>query len=314
VNQKTVIYFFCRNADPDKRNTRSVIATLLSQVLGIAAGTLDLNALSKIAERASIMYDSYQNVRMVSVDTLWNTLRVLLEVVPGITCVVDALDECDQGTEERKFLAEKLLELSMSALDIQIIVTSRELEDIRLLGRMNLTEISIQTEDIQHDILAVIEEGVSGSSKLAKLREHVVPAVMRGSDGMFLWAKLMLASLETSTTPRSLLAKLERMPIGLVSIYNRILYETGLNCTDEELQLRQRILSWTIVSYRAFRLDELCVALSVVPGTEELAEGDLILDLRRDIQKLCGPLIYISEQDEVRLVHLCQGGAFKNHG
>jgi tetratricopeptide (TPR) repeat protein len=299
-----VIYFFCQNADPDKRTAKSVVATLLGQLLGLAVANPETCPLDEIVKRASIMFDCYLDVNRVSVDTLWLCLKSLLEFVPELTCIVDGLDECDPGDNDRKFLAEKLLELSRSSLKIQVAITSRDLEDVRLLGMENINEISIQTRDIQHDIQKVVEETVNFSSKLLKVKEQVVPAVISGSEGMFLWAKLMLTTLETSTTQASVLSKLHRMPTGLMSIYNRILHDTGGTLTLEELELRQKRLSWTAISYRPFSVNELCVALSIHAGTTELGDEDLILDMKQEIYKLCGPIIQITQENEVRLVHL----------
>jgi tetratricopeptide (TPR) repeat protein len=302
--ENSVFHFFCRNTDPDKRLTSSILRTLLSQMLSSTAVINGPDAFEEVLSNVWTICETYPDVKVASVDTLWKVFEIVVARLSTPIFLVDALDECDTNGKDREFLVDKLLELTRGFPSVRVIVTSRDMRNLAALPYTAITEIRVQRTDVEEDILTVIKESVALSSKLSSIRDRVVTAVAEGSDGMFLWAKLMLANLETATNLRSVSAKLDRMPSGLSSMYMRILRDIADSLTEEERQLQQKLFSWIVTAFRPLRVSEITVALSITPGIPQLADEDLVLDIRADIKKLCGPLVYVMEDDSIQPIHL----------
>lgn len=299
-----MLHFFCRNTDPDKRSTSSILRTIISQALGSPLLTAGSDSLEEVLEMVWAICETYPDVKLTSVDTLWRMLEIVFGQFSSATIIIDALDECNSHEQDRAFLISRLSELTETHSKFWILVTSGDLQELTTTTGSGIAEIDIQNVDVQDDILAVVEEIVDQSSKLSTIKEKVVPAVAQGSSGMFLWAKLMLANLETAKNLRSVSAKLEKMPTGLSSMYVRILRDIADTLTAEERQFQQKIFSWIVTSFRPLRLSELRIALSITQGNPALAAEDLVLDIRADITKLCGPLVCIREDETIQPIHL----------
>ena len=121
---------------------------------------------------------------------------MILAQFQSVTIVIDGLDEGDAHRQVRIVLTDKLKEFAHSKVDSRVLILSRELQDLERLVGPSMAVISIQEMDVQGNIL--VTEGVTRSAKLSFIKEKVVLPVTDGCRGMFLWACLMLANLETS--------------------------------------------------------------------------------------------------------------------
>src|SRR6266498_3131316 len=122
-----VFHFFCRNSDPDKRSTSSILRTMISQVLSSTAMTDTADNLEEVLEKIWGICETYPDVKLTSVDTLWKMLEIVLGQFSQTTLLIDALDECDAHGQDRAFLIRKLVQLSSSCSNIRVLVTSRDL-------------------------------------------------------------------------------------------------------------------------------------------------------------------------------------------
>ena len=114
-----------------------------------------------------------------SLDDIYSALRDVLTQYPYVHIVVDALDECQNGT--RRQLCTRLFDLQKGA-DMRLMVTSRFVPDVedafRLASRL---EVEASDEDVKQFVVGQIHRlpgCVQRSAALQKLvQERVVEAV-----------------------------------------------------------------------------------------------------------------------------------------
>ena len=82
---------------------------------------------------------------------------------------------------------------------------------------------------------------------------------------MFLWVDLRLATLKRARNRNAVEKMLMDLPVGLNEVYECILITIGQKLSDEELNVRRKILGWVTTAIRLMTLEELSVALAVKP-------------------------------------------------
>lgn len=132
-----VAFFYCEHDNPKKHDPRSLLATLLHQVLRqLPAGPWDGLELDPFSTA-----HSSENL-CSSLETACN----YLERTRPVFLVIDALDECDPATREE--LLPLLISLGHSS---RLLLTSRNEKDIwNALKRFPL--IAITDQDVENDI------------------------------------------------------------------------------------------------------------------------------------------------------------------
>jgi hypothetical protein len=175
-----VAFFYCEHDNPKKHDPRSLLSTLLHQVLRqLPAGPWD-----------GLELDPFSTAH--SSENLCDSLKTacnILERTRPVFLVIDALDECDPATREE--LLPLLISLSH---DSQLLLTSRKKEDIwNTLKRF--PSISITDQDVKNDIHQYVTSKVrlvgdgDSSSRLIEvgdpvLLEEVLRTLREGADGM----------------------------------------------------------------------------------------------------------------------------------
>lgn len=120
-------------------------------------------------------------------------LQSVLELSGQTFFVIDALDECPIGDENdsRTKILALLTELSEWALpNLHILVTSRKEPDIdkALTPLLNLSSISIQTNQVQPDIHRYIKSQIASDPALNKwpslINEEIENTLIENAHGM----------------------------------------------------------------------------------------------------------------------------------
>jgi hypothetical protein len=115
-------------------------------------------------------------------------------------------------------------------------------------------------------------------ASVLELKKHNVPArlvhdieetLIKGSNGMFLWANLILYDLKTSSqiSLHAIRQKLETLPTGLPAVYKSILLAIKL----EDVEATNNILRWVVWSERPLKLEELKIAIAIQPGHRSMS-------------------------------------------
>jgi hypothetical protein len=170
-----VAFFYCEHDNPKKHDSRTLLATLLHQVLGqLSAGPWD-----------GLELDPFSTAH--SLENFLRTACNILERTRPVFLVIDALDECDPAT--RKELLPVLISLGH---DSRLLLTSRNKEDIWNTLK-SFPSIVVTDQDVKDDIHRYISRNVrlagdDGDSSVEVgdpvLQEEVLRTLREGADGM----------------------------------------------------------------------------------------------------------------------------------
>jgi hypothetical protein len=92
--------------------------------------------------------------------------------------------------------------------------------------------------------------------KIGELRGMVVQKLQGKSEGMFLWAKLMIDDLRKSDTPGQVMERLRDLPSGHEKAYRLLFFRLLEQLDNYELVLARNILTFTIAAFRPSEVEE----------------------------------------------------------
>ncbi|KAE9383217.1 hypothetical protein BT96DRAFT_93841, partial [Gymnopus androsaceus JB14] len=225
-------------------------------------------------------------------DLLVQCLKSMLQVLPNVYLVFDALDECPEATRHKDLfpILQKLIGFKKEGF--HLLVTSRPEQDIKKVIMSNLTQdldLAKSQEIIHHvldldkttdhadDIHHYISKKVSMMEDWSTaLRETVQTSLVSKADGMFLLASLQLQTLRRCL-PVTVKEVLEALPSSLSDMYRRVL---------ESIDIANRPLAFHIFECLAYA----CRSLS----PKELAEV-LIVDFEKNGGSMLKPAYRVQD-------------------
>ncbi len=181
-------YFYCDFRDPKKQQVTELLGSLLAQLSAKSDACYNI---------LSALYSEYDaRSRRPGDPALINCLEKMLKIEgqPNIYIIIDALDECPDGSgvvpsrERMLELVEKLVDLHLP--NVHICVTSRPEADIQTsLAPLASRTVSLHDEDGQkRDISNFVRSVVSSDRNMRKRREEdkemVIAALNEKADGM----------------------------------------------------------------------------------------------------------------------------------
>jgi hypothetical protein len=135
-----------------------------------------------------------------------------------------------------------------------------------------------------------------------ELRDEIQDALIKGSNGMFLWVYLILYDLKYSgrTSTHAIRQKLKTLSKSLPDLYRKIL----LAIHPDDLEVANSILRWVVWVERPLTLPELTIAMAMQPEQRSVSDlSEIIeLDLQNLLRSILGALITV-QKDTVYLVH-----------
>ncbi|KAI9879308.1 MAG: hypothetical protein M1830_008959 [Pleopsidium flavum] len=209
-----------------------------------------------------------------------------------VFCVADALDEMDPAAS---LFVDKLAELEHEdPANIKLFVTSRQSDQVepRLRDPLSI-KLKLNRHRIDDDIDVYVRSRASSYAAghptyETEVRKKIEQAVRTKSNGVFLYAKLMLDRI-IGMSPLSqgeLDAELERLPVGLDDLYSSILQEhrrrSGKSQEDQVL-----VLQWVIHAARPLRLLELANVVNLRQGQKGIEIPQV--ESKNMVQRVCGP-------------------------
>lgn len=218
----SLAYFYCSFTEIEKQNSYNLISSLFVQLVGIHPS---------IPNTLSRLHDQHQNGKL-PMDVIKIELQSILKLSGQTFFVIDALDECPIGDEDRsrtKVLA-LLTELSGWALpNLHVLVTSRKEPDIdkALASLVNLSSMSIQTNQVQPDIQKYIKSQLGNDLELkewsSSIKKEVEKTLLEQAQGMFRWVFCQIDSLKKCIRPKDVRDALKSLPKTLDDFYARTL-------------------------------------------------------------------------------------------
>ncbi|VUC31886.1 unnamed protein product [Clonostachys rosea] len=278
-----VLYFFFRQIIETSHAPEALLRDWLDQILRYSPPLQ--------AEIEEEYLQPKRELPSVSMATLWKNLKLALSGLPKVYCVVDALDEMDEGNDG--FL-EALAELAQwRPSNVKIVMTSRPVSRLEPpLRQIQILHLRLEENFVDSDI----------ATYLSKNDQEIIKQAVPGKvNGLFLYAKLAMDSfLREDADVEKVLTKL---PEDLNVMYSDLLQEHALRSgVPHDLQVL--ILSFVTHATRPLRLLEVA---EMINATQQLSLPE---DIRGDMKAIkalvrdaCGPLLEVLPDETLCVIH-----------
>jgi ankyrin repeat protein len=245
-----VIYFFFSDRDECFRTASSLLRSLLKQLLA----TSDLFRHVSDIVRTDSSTDSE--------DSLWEVLEATFHAptFSKIYCIIDALDECDEGS--RGWLLRRIAKLAQVSAQkqgrvLKLFVTSRPVVDIaRKLNSFPCINLRANPSDLK----LLIDSRVATLGNFgAELQEYAAQLLLSRAGRTFLWVSIVLRQLSKISLPSKAEVRriIETSPTDLDELYRTIIDRIMKGNPSQ-----QKLLVWVVYGQRPLTLEELKAALA----------------------------------------------------
>lgn len=298
-----VAYVYCNYKAQADQNAASLLAAILKQLV---------QARWSIAEPVELLHKQHADRgTKPSLEEIFGALQSVLATYSSVYLVVDALDECPDKDGSRHQFLTKLRDLQ-GRTDLRLIATSRFILGIETEFKgMPTLEVRANDEDVKRFVAGQTYQLPKCIQRDVKLKGLVQDKIVEAVDGMFLLARLYTDSLLDKDTVKAVKSTLKRFSRGskdskaLEQVYDEA-YDEAIKRIESQLpgkrERARNVLSWITYAQRQPTTAELCHALAVEPGEEEL-DPDNIPNVE-DIVSVCAGLVTVDEEsDIIRLVH-----------
>ncbi|KAL9025778.1 MAG: hypothetical protein Q9180_007594, partial [Flavoplaca navasiana] len=256
-----VAYIYCNYKAQEEQDASSLLAAILKQLVQSRLSTVEH------IERLHQKHTS-QGTK-ASLDEIHSTLRDVLAHYPTVHVVIDALDECQDGTRHQ-FLAK--FRGLQAGRDVRLMLTARPLPDIEdaFKGALKL-EVKASEKDVKRFVAGQIYRLPRCIQRNPALQDLVQEKIVNAVDGMFLLARLHTDSLLDKRTVKDVKTTLIRLTKGAAALdaaYREALQRIE-GQLDNDRELAKRVLSWITFAKRPLTTAEICFVLAVEPDKAE---------------------------------------------
>ena len=310
TSNRTTCYFFFKDDAADQRSATNAICALLRQLFLAKPDLLRDSILKKLETDGDKFVLSFYD--------LWNILiSVAADQNAGeIVCILDALDECQDG--DRSQLIKEMSNLYVADSNrfrLKFMLTSRPYDHIRrgfwkLENRLSTIHLSgedeVEVEKISREIDLVIESRVEdiGRKRSLELNERaflqrqltLVPS------RTYLWVSLTLDVIENITgfTKGHVRKCISEIPRTVDEAYNKILERSS------DPEKAKRLLHIVIAAMRPLSLEEMSLALVIEESHKSHddieQEQEPEARFRTTVRDLCGLFVTIIDS-KIYLLH-----------
>ncbi|KAK6835207.1 hypothetical protein RU639_002115 [Aspergillus parasiticus] len=308
--ERTVCYFFFKDDFADQRSGTSALSVILRQLFIAQPQLLGDTILDKLDTDGEKLVQSFSE--------LWNILiSVSTNSRAGeIICILDALDECQDGDRNQLISAVTHFYLGPHKnSNLKILMTSRPYDHIRrgfwkLEKELPTIHLSGDSEEevkyISREIDLVIAKRVNDISDQRSLekdeRDMLAQQLTAVENRTYLWVSLTLDVLENIPifTKGNIRRVMQDLPTTVDSAYEKI-----LNRSSDKNKARV-LLHIITAAMRPLSLDELSLALAVSADHKSLtAIRDDVEPkdrFRKTMRDLCGLFVVVIDE-KVYLLH-----------
>ncbi|KAH6880794.1 hypothetical protein B0T10DRAFT_581439 [Thelonectria olida] len=293
-NAQTVCYyFFDRNTSQNSTRFdawRAVVAQLFLRGRG----------LEQIRDICSLALS--ENLDCTSEQEFLDVLRLLVDVLPRVFLVMDGIDECPEAAQ----LLDDICWLC-EAPNLRVALFSRP--NVVPIHRpflvmpipMSKAAVGKDISRFLHRELGLLVESrylpPHAESQLDSLVNHLVCR----SDGMFLWARLMMTYLSSpALTPAQRREFLwQRTPDGIDDLYFKI-FDLIRNQDKPCQQLARKVFLWCIHGFSELTTSQLQELIS----ERSQSTDDQLVDIEHAVVMSCGGLVEKHSDNTVHFIHL----------
>ncbi|KAH7024698.1 uncharacterized protein B0I36DRAFT_274320, partial [Microdochium trichocladiopsis] len=312
-DKETLCYFFFKDDFEDQKTMEGALCCILHQLFTQRPGLMTDNILKRVREAGSRL--------LISFDALWD---ILIEAAhhhqttspekSSIVCVMDALDECSNGTLLMQALTKPHTTTRIPGL--KFLITSRPYGQMRAgfqgLGHIHPTiHLSGESEEevnkIEREIAIVIQQRIEQIGQRfslpAALRRELATKMSNIKNRTYLWVYLVFADLEESDklSLDDFRRTIDRIPPGINEAYDKILRRSG------QVDKVRQILHLVLAAEKPLHLREMATALAFRSESHrtfsELEKDVLSTDqIKVAIREACGLFVIVID-DHVFLMH-----------
>lgn len=241
-SSSSVLYFFCNGNDGEKRENIYVLRTLLAQLLKIDL-SLANHILPIYQQSGRVFADSYQVVS----DAFRTAMAQQQD--HAIYMVIDAVDECCGARDYNGLLAH--LQSCTENTKAKFVITQRDVGKTYEYGYWSATcELTMKPDFASRYIHEYVKQRVQRMAPIANtdLETQVVRQISESSDGLWLYARLMVDEVERAPSEERVKRRLISLPLGLSDLYAQALRSCGARMTDDHRQFAKYLYIWLDVS------------------------------------------------------------------
>ncbi|KAL8668604.1 MAG: hypothetical protein Q9168_006772 [Polycauliona sp. 1 TL-2023] len=285
-----VLYFFFRYANLANRTPKQMIRDWLSQLLDHS--TLLQSRLKDLSEKST----SHESVTFADLSTIFTSAATAL---PKVYCVADALDEMEPGNDWFLHVLAEMGRQKPSTL--KLLLTSRQSPHIEKVYKEPLVlPINLDRRLIDRDIATYIHHRLSGHPMIKSSGDHgemIQSTVQTKSNGLFIYARLMMDEILVHATTTNIESLLQGLPSGMDDMYTTLLSEHSRRSgVASDIQIL--ILQWITHATRPLRLLE--VAELVRSVSQEYGS---IQQTKSTVRSACGPLLTVLPDETLQVIH-----------
>ncbi|KAK5987844.1 hypothetical protein PT974_11978 [Cladobotryum mycophilum] len=282
------IFAFLSHASSSNTSALSVVHSLIFQLT------------SEDESLQAVLCNSTREKLNNNLDVAIELLRILLSSAGHVSIIIDGVDEID--STERGRLLNKLCDTSKACEKAILLISSRAEDDIaRILSPVssiirvdthNAGSIQAFTDDWARRWFSTRDFLPEDKSEI----ENLLAPLSSKAKGMFLYAKIMLSSVEQLDNLDEIRDELRVLPEDLNEAYGRV-FEKINNLKSNIVKTKCRlILGWISCSPTPLTLLELEQALVVTLSSTSRVSSPL------NPVRLCGPIVEVIK-GHVRFVH-----------
>ncbi|RYP54076.1 hypothetical protein DL768_001078 [Monosporascus sp. mg162] len=267
-------YYFFAEGDQSKASINPFLRSMAWQM-----AALHPEAFSEI----SYLSNNWQDTPVDKVDhnSVWrhvfSTALLKVRLKKPQYWVIDALDECRNGSELFKFLG-KLQE----RWPLRVLITSRPGLEAYVTHSTLPMEVISETimEENKSDIASFLTANLQNlPGATIGAQQNMAHQILRNSNGCFLWVNLVLKELRQAHTSAEISQVLESNPSDMDAFYSRIL--DGMSHAKFGKNLAKAILTWTTCAFQPLSIEEIHYAV-------EKDIKDSVDDIGKSITGCCG--------------------------
>lgn len=285
-------YFFFKN---DSKT--SITSLLLSLAFQMAESNFE------IRQTILTMLRNGESINTQDSAVIWNSLflgRLLkVQFTQPLFWIIDGLDECP-----KKSLASLIQKFSRidQRIPLRIFLTSRPdspdapVEQLLNAEKVGRFELKTGQDASVQDIAAFIR----GRPRLSRLLDadvtgKLMEEILQRSQGIFLWASLIISRLDELYSAEDIKLALREVPSEMNGFYAKILESVTSSPNADKAKA---ILSWVACAPEPLTVDELkeAVRLDISQTLLSSLSGDLF-------SEICGSLVTVNQDSRVHLMH-----------
>ncbi|KAI0600874.1 NACHT domain protein [Biscogniauxia sp. FL1348] len=277
----------------ENRNA-TAISILHSLIFRVVSGEDDLE---------TVVCQSCKEESKRSLQGATELLTTVLACAGPVYLIVDGLDEIDEG--ERGRLITQLLLILKSSHGVRLFISSRAEADLISILRNDATVLRVDQRNSEC-IKTFVERWARHwlvereflQEEQTEIEAGLAPLAAK-SQGMFLYARVVLNSIKFLDSFEDIREELYVLPETLHDAYGRILKRINRLDNRTVKEKARAILGWVACSPTPLTVQEVQQALSIDlknPGNLGIIRGNL------DIARICGPIVEVVD-DYIQFVH-----------